>query len=104
MSNLKKTSDNFFFSIFYIKNESLDTLGVNIKISVCLLGCNFEFTGIYFHIHISCYPYQCVSHSQKKKEYYDHLPTLQKNLMILNDPLKYFIVVKIFDSSTYYRQ
>ena len=95
MSNLKKSFQIKFFFNFLHKNESLDTLGVNTGI---------YFTGIYFHIHISRYRYQCVSHSQKKKEYYDHPSTPQKNLMVLNDPLKHFIVAKIFDSSTYYRQ
>ena len=45
----KKKSDTIIFSIFYIKNESLirykRCIKVNIRVSVCLLGCNFKFTG-----------------------------------------------------------
>ena len=46
---LKKNQILLFFSIFYIKNESLirykRCIKVNIRVSVCLLGCNFKFTG-----------------------------------------------------------
>ena len=45
-SNLKKLFRYYYFcSIFYIKNESLDTSGVlkYLRVSVCLLGCSFKF-------------------------------------------------------------